>query len=196
MTKWERPLLLASVSLRRAALLEAEGYAAITTPPTVDDGLYACGSMKADKWVQVLAVLKARSVLEQAKVESGTILSADTVCVVDSQILGQPTNSSEAKEMIESMTQRTHEVYTGWCLLSIDKQHMLVGCEVVEISIGKIDEDEITKYAASGQWKGKAGGYNLSERIEAGWPVVCNGDQTSVMGLPMERLNQELSGDT
>ena len=150
MTKWERPLLLASVSLRRAALLEAAGYTAITTPPTVDDGLFACGLMKADRWVQVLAVLKARSVLEQAEVESGSILSADTVCVVDSQILGQPTNPSEAKEMIESMTQRTHEVYTGWCLLSIDKQRMLVGCEVVEISIGKIDEDE--NHTVCGKW--------------------------------------------
>ena len=154
MTKWERPLLLASVSIRRAALLEAAGYTAITAPPTVDDGLYTCGTMKADRWVQVLAVLKARSVLEQTIGENGTILSADTVCVVDSQILGQPKNSSEAKEMIESMTQKTHDVYTGWCLLSTDKQHVKVGCEVVEISIGKIDEDEITKYAASGQWKG------------------------------------------
>jgi predicted house-cleaning NTP pyrophosphatase (Maf/HAM1 superfamily) len=46
----------------------------------------------------------------------------------------------------------------------------------------------IDEYVSSGAWKGKAGAYNLSERIAAGWPLRCEGDETTVMGLPMLKL--------
>ena len=55
-------------------------------------------------------------------------------------------------------------------------------------------EDEIQTYLSTGGWKGKAGAYNVSERIDAGWPIHCEGDLTSVMGLPMKRLLAEIGG--
>jgi septum formation protein len=56
------------------------------------------------------------------------------------------------------------------------------------VTWGDVDDDAIDEYVASGQWRGKAGGYNLEERLEAGWPIECEGDPTTVMGLPMRRL--------
>ena len=91
------------------------------------------------------------------------------------------------------MIQKSHLVYTGWCLLSTNGQQIEVGCEVAEINMGSIEDEEIEKYVATGNWQGKAGGYNLSERIAAGWQVKCKGDPTCVMGLPMERLKKTLS---
>ena len=50
----------------------------------------------------------------------------------------------------------------------------------------------IYSYVAGGEWRGKAGAYNLSERIQAGWPIECKGDPTTVMGLPMRKLSRLL----
>ncbi len=193
MINWERPLFLASKSSRRKELLEQSGITVITTPPSINDGIYESGSMDERSWVQVLAVLKAQNVENKTNSVKGTILAADTVCVIDSQILGQPKNADDANAMIKLMAQRKHLVYTGWCLLSTNGLQIETGCEVAEISIGAIDDEEIEKYVATGNWLGKAGGYNLSEQIAAGWPIKFQGDPTSVMGLPMERLKRELA---
>ena len=193
MTKWQRPLVLASGSPRRAELLAKAGIDSVVFPPKLDDGDYVCGTMQVDIWVRTLAALKAYHVLEISSIGTGTVLGADTVCVVDEAILGQPSDATEATAMIKSMVNRSHEVYTGWCLVAAGDQQCCNGCEVVTVSLGQIDDDEIDRYISTQLWEGKAGAYNLAERIEAGWSISCDGDPTSVMGLPMERLNQELA---
>ena len=189
---WKRPILLASSSPRRAQLLTEYGVEALLAPPTIDDGEFICGSIGVKEWVQTLAVLKAKNVQETRKEKIGTIIAADTVCVVDAEILGQPSDVREAEQMIQSMTNRSHKVFTGWCLLCLERLRLQVSVEVATITIGTISVDEIKRYIESGLWRGKAGGYNLSERITSGWPIVCDGDPTAVMGLPMVRLSKEL----
>ena len=88
MRKWQRPLVLASGSPRRAELLAAAGFDATLFLPTIDDGVYTCGSMAVHDWVTTLAALKARHVLEVSGIDVGTVLGADTVCVVDDIVLG------------------------------------------------------------------------------------------------------------
>jgi predicted house-cleaning NTP pyrophosphatase (Maf/HAM1 superfamily) len=88
---------------------------------------------------------------------------------------------------------RSHSVYTGWYLVAAEDSQHVFGCEVVTVTLGHIDDDEIDRYISTQLWRGKAGAYNLSERVEAGWAVTCDGDPTSVMGLPMERLKRELA---
>ncbi|MDP7007950.1 MAG: nucleoside triphosphate pyrophosphatase [Phycisphaerales bacterium] len=190
---WQTPLILASTSPRRRKLLQEAGIDAIVASPTIDDSCLACGNISPKEWVTALAILKAKSTIAVCKGGDGTILAADTVCVVDETILGQPENEPEAKRMIESMVRRDHEVCTGWCLKTLDGGRSLHGCETTVVSIGDIESRDIEEYVESGLWKGKAGGYNLSERCAAGWPLSWQGDPTSVMGLPMERLTKELS---
>jgi septum formation protein len=60
------------------------------------------------------------------------------------------------------------------------------------VTVGPIPETEITAYLDSGQWRGKAGAYNLAERLQAGWPISVEGDPGTVMGLPMVRLAERL----
>jgi septum formation protein len=192
MTYWQLPVVLASASPRRASLLMEANIDSVVVPPACDDGVYQCGTMDVRKWVETLAVMKAEDVRKQNKTKSGTILAADTVCEVDNQIYGQPRESADARKMLQSMLNKSHFVYTGWCLLSQDGLTIRSGCERVEITIGTIDTEEIENYIKSEQWMGKAGAYNLCERIAVGWPINCDGDRTSVMGLPMERLKQEL----
>ena len=61
------------------------------------------------------------------------------------------------------------------------------------VTVGAIDERALQAYLDSGEWRGKAGAYNLYERIEAGWPIQFEGDPTTIMGLPMRKLSQLLA---
>ena len=190
---WPEPLILASTSPRRRELLALAGIDAITLSPKIDDSHFVCGTMSPREWVTTLAILKASSICGSSDLEEGTVLSADTVCVVDGNILGQPKNATDARKMILSMTNTSHEVLTGWCLKTMDGQHSKHGCELTIVKIGEINQEDIDTYMESGMWQGKAGGYNLSERHSAGWPLTWQGDPTSVMGLPMHRLTVELT---
>jgi septum formation protein len=189
---WKLPLILASGSPRRVRLLAEAGFDAISCPPVIDDGEYTCGTMDARTWVCSLAVLKAQHVRELRQEIIGTVLAADTVCVVDGEILGQPTEASDAKQMLLKTNNRSHEVCTGWCLISLGDGTLLCECDNSVITIGNISEEEIDSYVATNKWQGKAGAYNLSERLQAGWPITCSGDPTSVMGLPMKRVKKIL----
>jgi septum formation protein len=193
MNEWQHPLVLASGSPRRASLLANAGINASSFVPDIDDGVFTCGTMPVNDWVMSLAALKAHNVLQLSSIEVGTVIGADTVCVVDDTVLGQPVDAKEAREMITTMVNRSHSVYTGWYLVAAEDSQHVFGCEVVTVTLGHIDDDEIDRYISTQLWRGKAGAYNLSERVEAGWAVTCDGDPTSVMGLPMERLKRELA---
>ena len=163
-------------------------------PPTIDDSVLGIGSMGPKRWVQTLAVMKAKDVLARMGSSKGTVCGADTICVVDDIIFGQPEHEAEAASMLRLMTNRKHDVYTGWCLLDVSSTRNCVHCDVVEVSMGELSDVEIQTYLSSGGWRGKAGAYNVRERIDAGWPISCDGDLTSVMGLPMKRLLKEIEG--
>jgi septum formation protein len=192
MKQWEKPLVLASASPRRAELLASAKIDVITRPPTIDDGVLICGTIQPKCWVETLAVMKARHIAGKYHDKIGTVLAADTICVVDTKILGQPKDADDAEQMLYAMLNRSHEVYTGWCLISFDGTQLESGCEEASITIGEIPSKEIEQYIGSEKWIGKAGAYNLSERVSAGWPIVCHGDPTCVMGLPMDRLKEKL----
>lgn len=187
-------LWLASGSPRRRALLAEAGIVAEVRAPDIDDGMLRPGRVRPMHWVAALAYLKARRVADalHAAGDRGLVLGADTVCVVDGRILGQPADAETATSMLRSMRDRDHETWTGVCLLRLERRSRLLFADRAVVRLGAIDDDEVDRYVRSRGWVGKAGGYNLAERLEAGWPLECRGDPTSVMGLPMERLQRWL----
>jgi septum formation protein len=60
------------------------------------------------------------------------------------------------------------------------------------VTLGDLSDEDIERYLAGEEWRGKAGAYNFSERLNAGWPITCTGDETTVMGLPMNALLRRL----
>ena len=68
-----------------------------------------------------------------------------------------------------------------------------MGSVATPVEVGAISDDAIEHYLDTNQWQGKAGAYNLSERIDAGWPVTCHGEPEAVMGLSMHLLDQLLA---
>lgn len=197
-------IVLASRSPRRRKLLVEHGFEFEAIEAPIDDGELVPGSATPDEWVAALAHLKARAGVEAVRSEladSGedrlpigerVVLGADTVCVKNGAILGQPESAAHAFDMISSLTEGQHRVITGVCLICPDHdtapapRTLLV--DEATVRVGVIPADEIERYVASGDWRGKAGGYNLAERIEAGWPIEYEGDPATVMGLPMLKL--------
>jgi septum formation protein len=158
--------------------------------PGIDDAQLSPGNVRADQWVASLAYLKA--VAGAANVKSGPVLGADTVCVVDGQMLGQPADADDARRMLRLMESRDHEVVTGVALVWPGESRREIFVDRAVVSVGEIGEPRIEEYIAAGDWQGKAGAYNLSERIAAGWPITFDGDPSTVMGLPMQALLKRL----
>ena len=196
--RFAQPIVLASRSPRRKQLLEEAGIRVHVLPPHLDDGELTRQGQTPEQWVLELALLKALDVLQQVssekELETGTVLAADTVCVHGSEIFGQPADAAEALAMLQALRDNTHYTISGVCLINIadDSQHTFV--DKATVHFGHVDDAEIDAYIQSESWRGKAGGYNLVERIDAGWPIRCDGDPTTVMGLPMQRLRSLLNG--
>lgn len=190
-------VLLASRSPRRRRLLDAHGIQHVVVTSPVDDSELSPGLASPTEWVMSLAFLKASSVetvhLHAGDAESCVVLGADTVCVLDGQVLGQPTDARHARAMLLAFEDRTHEVITGvalWCPRTL-RRHIFYDRAVV--TWAAVGVERIEAYVASDGWRGKAGAYNLSERVDDGWPITCQGDPGTVMGLPMEILRARIA---
>ena len=190
------PIWLGSASPRRQQLLREAGIQVEVSPSDLDDGGLSPGEVTSRQWVMSLAYFKARRVVEllhrrrapEDPAPSGTVLAADTVCVHEGRILGQPADAADARRMLLIMRDDVHQTITGVCLLPVEGGPRLMFVDEAEVRVGHVTDEQIEIYVQSGDWRGKAGAYNLAERIAAGWPIQCRGDPATVMGLPMRRL--------
>lgn len=180
-------LILASASPRRRELLLAEGFAPEILESDLDDGRLRPGAVDPIDFVAASAWFKARRVLDRHRPRGAILLAADTVCLDGQRILGKPADAPEAAAMLRRLRGAIHTTATGVCLIDPEGRRRLF-TDAAQVSLGPIRDEEIEAYVATGAWRGKAGGYNLAERIAAGWPIRCDGDPTGVMGLPMRRV--------
>lgn len=183
-------LILASRSPRRRQLLEAAGIDHEARPADLDDGDLRPPPCDPLHWVTALAYLKARRVFDS--LPERKVLGADTVVIKHGAIIGQPRDAAHARNIITTLRAGEHRVATGVAILAPGRERTLL-VDVAHVRVGDISDDEIDAYVASGDWRGKAGAYNLSERQDAGWPLECKGDPTTVMGLPIRRLTPLLA---
>lgn len=196
-------LWLASRSPRRRQLLTEAGLKHIAEHPGIEDSeLVARPGAKPDEWVVSLAYLKACAGAAMARArgiaEPMLILGADTACVQHGRLIGTPQSAAEAREMLHGFRSAAHEVVTGVALIGqeagnagIPKVRSLFASSAT-VNWGDISDAEIDTYVESGAWQGKAGAYNLRERVDAGWPIECEGDPNAVMGLPVAALSKRI----
>lgn len=192
-------LVLASQSPRRGQLLHEHGLAHEAMHPGVDDGLLEPGQVPPEQWVKALAYYKARAGarLLAGSAEPKLVIAADTICVMDGRVIGQPADATEAETMVREFAGRDHDVFTGVAVLpagpgATKNPHRVIFAETARVWLGSLSEPQISDYVSSDGWRGKAGGYNLSERLKAGWPIRFTGDVSTIVGLPMRPLLDRL----
>ena len=118
------------------------------------------------------------------------LITADTIVVLDDQILGKPADAEEAKQMLRSLSGKTHHVITGVCLKSRDQQHHF--SVISEVTFKTLAEDEISYYVENYKPFDKAGAYGIQEWIGYIGVTGLSGSYFNVMGLPVQRIYEEL----
>ena len=121
------------------------------------------------------------------------ILGADTVVVAsDGELLGQPRDQDQARQILRRLIDTTHRVVTAVALVSPTEDRSEVFSDEARVHLGPVADGVLDAYLRSGQWCGKAGGYNLME-LQGDWPFFVVDDPTTVIGLPMKKLGEHLS---
>jgi len=180
-------LILASQSPRRAELLRNAGISFEICPAEVDERTRP--NEDPIEYVKRLAGEKAMAVLTSAP-QDAIVLGADTIVVVDGEILGKPADQMEARRMLRQLSGRAHQVITGICLARHDAHGEAVAemeCEVTEVEFTAISSAEIADYIASGEPMDKAGAYAIQGRASR-WIPQIRGCYFNVVGLPIARV--------
>jgi septum formation protein len=172
------PLLLASRSPQRRAILEQLGIPFDVVEPRYEEGVPP-ELADATEVVREHAQGKARSVAADA--DDRPVLGVDTEVVLQGQIFGKPADATEAERMLEDLSGKTHVVMSGLCLLT-------PGWEVVEhegtrVTFRELTPRDLASYIETREWEGRAGAYAIQGRGAA--LVKCiDGDYLNVVGLP------------
>jgi septum formation protein len=183
----ERKLILASSSPRRADILGREGVEfEIKPPPNIKEESAASDPVEH---VLLLSKEKAQSVSRQ--VEEGIILGADTIVVLDGEIMGKPQNKEEAFFILKKLSGKKHRVYTGITLLNKHNGKMISDYDCTEVKFNQLEDEKIVAYIETGEPMDKAGAYGI-QGMGSFLVDSIQGNLDNVIGLPTDKLKEML----
>lgn len=173
-------LILASNSPRRRDLLKQAGLTFSVIPSEVDE--HKMTMSDPDVFVRTLAETKALNIAE--KHPSSWVIGADTIVVIENQILGKPDSAEAARDMLKRLSGNTHQVFTGYCVCCKRKARLFTDAEKTDVCFKSLSDAEIEWYIQTGEPFDKAGGYGI-QGIGAVLVKSIKGSYTNVVGLPV-----------
>lgn len=181
-------LVLASNSPRRRELLAGLGVSfEVRVLPDIDESYPA--TLDAASTAEYIAHKKAEA-YEQTMADNDLIITADTVVIVNGEVLGKPADEAEAKAMLRKLSGRTHQVVTGVTLLT--RQKSCSFSVSTDVTFKEFTEQETDYYVQTYKPFDKAGAYGIQEWIGYIGCTGLNGSYFNVMGLPVQRIYTEL----
>jgi septum formation protein len=188
-------IILASRSPQRKALLKEMGLRFTAIPSEVEE----ISEGEPREVVLANALAKGRAVAARRK-QGTLVIAGDTEVIVDGRVVGQPAFEGEARWCLETLSGRTHEVLGALALIGPDRvdgePSVRTGVESSRVTFGKLDQALIDRYLASGEWRGRAGGYAV-QGLGSALVDGIKGDVSNVIGLPVRlllRLAPDLAG--
>lgn len=175
-------LILASNSPRRRDLLHDAGFEFEVRPSHVTEPEPTPGESPPE-YARRAARLKALDVASSSQ-RGSLILGADTVVVINGQILGKPSGPHEATRMLRLLSCQTHQVITGFCLVQAPDEVELVSHETTFVTFRELDDGEIRSYVESREPFDKAGGYAI-QGLASKFVTRISGCYFNVVGLPV-----------
>ena len=179
-------IILASRSPRRSALLRQMGFQFEVRSKEISESSVAVTD-PIDRVIQ-LSRKKAEAVL--GEVEDSLIIGADTIVCLDKKIFGKPSNPEEAKDMLRSLSGKTHEVFTGFTILET-RDRSISDYEKTRVTFRKIEDWEIEDYVNSGEPLDKAGAYGIQDRSGL-FVDRIEGCFYNVVGFPLTKFYEAL----
>lgn len=210
----DRRLILASGSPGRAALLAEHGYRFDVIVPPIEEPKRLSPELPPAQLAQALSYLKARSVAEQLigdvdssraqaasssaqgsppSLANGLILAADTIAAYGQEIFGKPSDVDDARRILLEITGTSHDVITGVTLLDAATGERRIDHVCTCVTMKTLTEYEMQEYLDTQAWVGKAGAYGIQDTGDQ-FVTAIDGSFTNVVGLPMELVNDWLSG--
>lgn len=181
--KIREKIILASSSPRRQELLKQLRIPFTVQAVVVDESVQP--GTKPQRMVTELALRKAKAAAR--KIENGLIVGADTVVVLDGQVLGKPRDREEALQMLKMLSGRSHEVYTGLTLFEARTGESLTTYECTTVHIRPVSGDELQAYVNTGEPLDKAGAYGI-QGLGSIFVSEIKGCYFNVVGLPVTSL--------
>lgn len=178
-------VVLASQSPSRKMLLEQAGIAFDVVVSGVDEDVPE--GFTPAQTVEELSARKARAVAPLCP--GRAVIAADSVVSIDGLVLGKPESDEAACQMLRRLSGRTHEIFTGVCLLAKGGQQVFH--QVTQVKFYDLTDEEIAAYVAMGESRGRAGSYGIEG---AGVILVesIQGDYSNIVGLPVAETLRRL----
>lgn len=180
MPEQEPRIILASSSPRRADLLRSIGVDFEIAPSQVPERPHI-GEAPAD---YITRLARAKVIGIARKRESGLVIGADTIVVLDGNILGKPSDDEDAERMLRNLSGRWHAVMTGVALYDVASRQEVADYDKTLVRFGQLSEREIEWYVKSGEAKDKAGAYGI-QGLAGLFIEEIAGNYFNVVGLPL-----------
>lgn len=181
--------ILASNSPRRKELLAQAGFIFDIHPADIDETAMPEEAPRA--FACRMAVEKAQAVSVHYQTQNCLILAADTIVVLNRDILGKPKDEMDAQFMLQRLSGRTHTVMTGYALLQTASKSLDSAVEETDVTFRSLSQEEIHQYIQTGEPMDKAGSYGI-QALAGTFVTAVSGSQTNVIGLPIEKIEQTL----
>jgi septum formation protein len=189
-------LVLASGSPRRLGLLNQAGLDPDSLEPVEIDESPERGELPRTLAVR-LAREKAEASIVRVRnrpdIKDAYVLAADTVVAVGRRILPKPEMLEEAAACLRLLSGRTHRVYTGVCLVT-PRDALRTRLVESRVRFKRLSNEDLESYLASGEWRGKAGGYAI-QGLAGSFVTKLVGSYTNVVGLPLYETTTLLAGE-
>ena len=183
-----KQIILASNSPRRRELLAGLGYPFEVRVLEGIDESYP-DDLPVSEVALYIAGKKAEA-YRQAITDNELIITADTVVIIGNEILGKPADEADAVRMLRELSGRTHQVTTGVCLLTAERESRFA--VTTDVTFKTLTDDEIQYYVSHYKPFDKAGAYGIQEWIGYIGVTGLHGSYYNVMGLPVQRIYSEL----
>ena len=178
------PLVLASTSRYRRALLERLRVPFECEAPGVDEDAFEGGSLSPEQLAATLAREKALAVARRRP--GSLVIGSDQVCAVGEQVLGKPGTREVALERLERLAGRTHRLVTAVAV--VRDRDLVEFSDTTHLSMKPLTPEAIARYVDADQPLDCAGGYKLEELGVALFERIESADQTAIIGLPLIEL--------
>jgi len=188
MIKSNQKIFLASKSPRRRKLLKQLGLNfksfSVDLQEDIFDGEHPV------KTVKRLALHKSEAAIK--KVKKGIVITADTIVVLDKEIIGKPKDKKDAFKILSKLSGRTHIVYTGFVVRNLESKKLIIDFEKTKVTFRKLFPKEIKDYIETGSPMDKAGAYGIQDDFGAVFVKKIDGCYYNVVGLPLAKVYKSL----
>ncbi|TET55683.1 MAG: septum formation protein Maf [Promethearchaeota archaeon] len=184
-----KKIILASKSIDRSELLKKAGIPFEKLVTNIDEEKYKAKYSHGNDLVKELAKVKAlfaKNKLIKSELDA-LIVAADSLVILEGEIIGKAQTEEEAFKIIKKLTGRTHELITGIAITETNNPKIIIDSDTTFVQFLKLSDEEIIQYIKTDEWKGRAGAYSINDKASL-FIKKINGSSSNVIGLPMHKL--------